>query len=302
MPPKKAASVGKKADPKKAETKKADPKKADPKKADPKKAETKKIDTSPTRKSPKKSPGTKEKVVRKKSPVEKKKGKRELDETVTDRLEKNQMKDLIPDIKKMVYRDEKQKDKIEKIIREKVMKVFEDQKVAEVLDLDKVVEKFVDLYIERFGLYFKDFMDKYGPEIKKFYHEDHEFYHEDHKFEDEEEKLEPELLNMMDIVYKQDKHGFIDDRDENMIRLVIEPPEPGKRYPETRYIPELVVMSDVFGYSGLGKHLRRRLESELNFLKILRDMGVDEKYYKKDKSRDGSEVPFYQYLLDYVNS
>jgi hypothetical protein len=263
-----------------------------------KKAANKKSSASPTRKSPKKSPGTKEKVVRKKSPVQKKKGKHELDETVTDRLEKNQMKDLIPDIKEMVYRDEKQKDKIEKIIREKVMKVFKNEQIKDVLDMDKVIEKFTDLYIERFGLYFKDFINKYGPEIKKFYLE----HHDDHEIKDEDDrvKLDPELLILMDMVYSKDEDGNLDE--DNMISVVIKHPEPGKEYAETRYIPELVVISDVFGSFGLGKHLALRLESELNFMKILRDMGADEKFYKKDGHRDNSEIPFYHYLYEYANS
>jgi hypothetical protein len=74
------------------------------------------------------------------------------------------LKDLIPDIQKMTMREEKQKKKIYKMIKEGLIKGLEHNRYpyTKFLNIDEIVDVYLNLYIKRYGLFFNDFFDKYG--------------------------------------------------------------------------------------------------------------------------------------------
>jgi hypothetical protein len=241
--------------------------------------------TMPTKKSTKKPSDKKsepkkaktKKIVSKKV-VDKEKTAYELDKTVVDVLKNNQLKDVIPDIDKMVNRDERQKEKIYNIIRGRLIKSFENELDVEYLNIDKISQKLCELFIQSYGLYFADFIDKYGKKIKKEY------------FRSIENRDEYNL--------EKDPIDAISEMLLEVIRLKIPDPQ-NKKQTSYRYLYNFIEINIVFG-DILEKKLYDSVAEELDFYGLLMDLGAEEGFYKVSKKTTVGHA-FFTYIYKYVN-
>jgi hypothetical protein len=196
----------------------------------------------------------------------------QLDEDVKNVLKHYHLQDLICYIENLTYREEKQRQKIYNTIRERLIEALEKYIDLKYLNIEEMCQKFCQLFIGNYGLFFEDFITRHGEEIKRQYAEYIDVY-DDYDLTDG---------NKVDALIQD---GYIELACQGNF---------------SSPIYSMVDARNVFG-SLLGNHKIDDVNDILDIFGLLMDMGQEEGYYKKLQNQDISEA-FCNYLYKYINS
>lgn len=186
----------------------------------------------------------------------------EVREFPTEALKTYHLKDIVPIIDNMVNKDARQKLRIRKAILDIVDlflgKISTHRKF---FNVDVIVDHLMKKFIKYYGLYFRDFIHKYGARLKAYY----------------KERIE----EMDDYDKQHDFFEVVGDEDDIYI------PKKGEDYP----LQSIIRLDDII--MDLERHIYDKFPRP--FFMIVMRMGLEEGYYGNPKAEDLEDEAFSSY-------